>query len=333
MVSASAVNMLRQRAMRKMTTLLKPGICTKVTEKFSFMKMKEALMNTGLAHGGLVATYEELKRWIECIDVVAAEEGSKDSLYDMYGSYFVSQFLLPGEKEKHIEENPLLNDDPRVVLSTHRMDEYENIEEDVRRLNFGSMLNRHITVDVNKNEIIYHMDDSAMKYVLLCRFILELCIKREQVDKAKLPVAQWLLFENSGTMDFYHRLLFNKKRKDPKCEETENPYITSTQDLKKGEKDSFNSYKQAEEFLDDIKGNEIRSNAFPVVMWIGHVYYILYRDCVFVRCFNFLDAIKTWFFMASIVAPDGYAIPSVLADIFDIGKELNSFKQYNGIYR
>lgn len=333
MVSMAGINMLRQRAMRKMTTILKPGVCTKVTEKFSFVKMKESLMNTGLAHGGLMATYEELKKWIACIDSVSGEEGSKDSLYDMYGSYFVSQFLLPGEKEKHIEENPLLNDDPRVVLSTHRVDEYENIEEDVRRLNFGGMLDRHIKVDASRNEIVYHMNDSAMKYVLLCRFILELCIKREQVIKQKLPVSQWLLFENSGTMDFYHRLLFNKKRKDPKCEETENPYLKSAQDFKKTEKDAFNSYKQAEEFLDDLKGGEIRSVEFPVVMWIGHVYYVLYKDSVLVRCFNFLDAVKTWFFLISVIQPEGYAIPGVMSDVFNISKELNSFRQYCRIYQ
>jgi hypothetical protein len=325
MVCNVAVNMLRSRVERNLDKYSNLDSLHTI-EQLTNERIRMDLHKLAL-HNGLKANEDELLKWVSFVSEFAEQPSMREGLIDMYGIYFVSAFLLPGELELHLRENPLLDDNPRIVLSTHRPDEYQKIEEEVRMLDFNKILDKHFTL---KNGVVtYNMNDWCLKYNIFIRFVLEMASLK---DKAPLSVKKWLIFENTDRVDIYYRVIFNKSRQKPPSEETVNPFV----DLNYNDNDMEDMvqhktiYEDAVNYINDLNGEEIQLLKYPIVLWSGHIYYVFYAEAVLIKCFNILDALKTWMFLMIAIDKENI-IPDFLKSIFDVSKEIASFFEYEKI--
>lgn len=297
---------------------------------------KKARFMHGIDPTGVPATVKEMGAWFKAFIGYFATKIIGDEVTNIFSRQYVKQFLLPGELEWHSETNAWINEDPSIVLSTARSDEFTRVKTECTRISVRSMMERSIVPLAGQNGRVegfnIKMDNEYIKYHFICFLILHMIIEKEDVgpEKRKLLPKYWLYFENNPDLDVHYRVLFNKKRK--KGTKIVNSRYAAVAALAFGGKDtSEDKSKVTNRGADKISGdttNFIDHYTVPVIVWSGCAFHLFYGESIYMKFYDIVSAVKNWIIILNAYPPKRFWIPSDLQTIFknEIDKHVIGFK-------
>ena len=297
---------------------------------------KKARFVHGIDPTGIPATVKEVGAWLKEFVGHFATKIIGDEVTNIFSRQYVKQFLLPGELEWHSETNAWINEDPSIVLSTARSDEFTRVRTECTRISIRSMMEQSIIPLTDKRGRVdgftIKMDNEYVKYHFICFMILHMIIEKEDIreDKKKLVPKYWLYFENNPEIDIHYRVLFNKKRK--KGAKVVNSRYAAVAALAFGGKDTGeDKNKVTNRGADKISGDVTKlvdHYTVPIIIWSGCAFHLFYGESIYMKFYDIVSAIKNWIIILNAYPPKKFWIPTDLQKIFksEIDRHIGEFK-------